>query len=224
MDKPASIASSIYESRLFHGRAAADDASGAVPTASRKRVSWLLLLIGSAAVVVRRARGLRPAKPRWGHPAAEFAGPALWPAAVGEQFAQSCGQEAADTESITLSGRSRRQALEGVRRRVLDGYLPPHLRADRTTGTARVEARSVGRDGVWLTGHAGIGVVLTTDHEVAAVARSARSTQHSYLADAAQFGGDATTEGGTEMTVFENNVLVASGVDNGGGRGLAVVN
>ncbi|MFE3281285.1 hypothetical protein [Nocardia sp. NPDC059239] len=43
----------------------------------------------------------RPAKPRWGRPAAEVAGQALWPAAVGEQSAQSRDQDAADTESIT---------------------------------------------------------------------------------------------------------------------------
>ncbi|MFD6065361.1 hypothetical protein [Rhodococcus wratislaviensis] len=96
-----------------------------------------------------------------------------------------------------------------------DGGSVAKLKADRASGTARIECRVSDVDGSssYLTGHAGIGVVLTTDHEVAAAARAARSTHDMYNVGGGPWGGDATSEGGTEMTVFENGTLVDDGTD-----------
>ncbi|MFF0495743.1 hypothetical protein ACFYU5_05010 [Nocardia aobensis] len=93
-----------------------------------------------------------------------------------------------------------------------DGPLGPHMTADHTTGKATVDSKVVG-SGTWTAGHAGIGVVLTTHDEVAAAARSARKVHTWGAASSAPWGGSATSEGGTEMTVFEDSHLVASGVE-----------
>lgn len=93
-----------------------------------------------------------------------------------------------------------------------DGELRPHMETDRIAGTAKVASDVIG-SGTWVTGHAGIGVALTTDHLAAAAARPARTTWDSYRVAGAPIGGNATSEGGTEVTVFEDGNLVASGTD-----------
>ncbi|MEU6188595.1 hypothetical protein [Nocardia sp. NPDC047038] len=94
-----------------------------------------------------------------------------------------------------------------------DGELRPNMKADRIAGTAKVASHVIG-SGTWVTGHAGIGVAMTTDQPIAAAAaRPARTTWDRYRASGAPIGGIAISELGTEVTVFEDGKLIASGTD-----------
>ncbi|MEV4374744.1 hypothetical protein AB0J71_47365 [Nonomuraea sp. NPDC049637] len=85
----------------------------------------------------------------------------------------------------------------------------------RETGIAKIHAgiSSAEGDATWITGHAGVGVVLSTETEVAAVGRALRSTKEKALATGGNFGSDATSEGGTEITVMRGDTFVTSATD-----------
>jgi len=78
---------------------------------------------------------------------------------------------------------------------------------DRSTGNIQVGSMVIGgqdRTGI----HAGFGVGLSTTVERMVSVRSLRRTHHRYLVSAGVVGGVALTEGGTEMTVFEDGRLL----------------
>lgn len=64
-------------------------------------------------------------------------------------------------------------------------------------------------DLAFINGHAGFGIVLTTDHDVQVFARSFRRVGYRYSVGAG-FLGDATVEGGEEFTVNEDGHQIAS--------------
>ena len=62
----------------------------------------------------------------------------------------------------------------------------------------------------FIEAHAGFGLFLTTDHEVAAVGRSFKTVFYKYIGRAVGIGANATTEGGIEFTALEDGQLIAS--------------
>jgi hypothetical protein len=78
--------------------------------------------------------------------------------------------------------------------------------ADLPSGEIGLDARAApppdGIDVPFIDAHAGFGISLTTDHEVLATARSLRNVRYAYSVSAG-FTGDATVEGGEEMTAIE---------------------
>ena len=61
--------------------------------------------------------------------------------------------------------------------------------------------------------HAGIGVSLSSNTVQSVVGRSLRRTDWLYSVGAGNLGGNATAEGGTEMTVMQAGGLVHSAID-----------
>jgi hypothetical protein len=95
------------------------------------------------------------------------------------------------------------------------GSHPPEALAhlDRPTGSIGVAHNAGHHDDRWVTHHAGFGVSLSTDREKIVTARSLRRTSYWYWVDSSLYGGAATVEGGTEMTVVENGTLIRSAED-----------
>jgi hypothetical protein len=83
--------------------------------------------------------------------------------------------------------------------------------ADRTTGEVSV-GTTIEVD-EFSDVHAGVGVSLSTTDFRRVKARSLRSSWESYLVSAGGFGGDATAEGGMEMTILEDGQLLSSAQD-----------
>lgn len=83
--------------------------------------------------------------------------------------------------------------------------------ADRTTG--EVSVGTTIDDDEFSDVHAGVGVSLSTTDFRRVKARSLRSSWESYLVAAGGFGGDATAEGGMEMTILEDGQLLSSAQD-----------
>jgi hypothetical protein len=97
----------------------------------------------------------------------------------------------------------------------LNGSPPFKQIITPASGRAALDARvgnAPGATGTFVNAHAGYGVSLRSDHRVACMARSLRSS-NDIGAAAAGFNGDATVEAGCEMTVMQNGRLVSIAVD-----------
>jgi hypothetical protein len=84
-----------------------------------------------------------------------------------------------------------------------NGNPPSTSTSDRLDGTIRV-ANGVAFDSERSDAHAGFGVFLTTNVPRAVIGRSLRRSDHTWWVSAGGFGGDATAEGGLEMTALED--------------------
>jgi hypothetical protein len=86
--------------------------------------------------------------------------------------------------------------------------------AQKSIGAAVIDA-AVGYagDATRLRAHAGVGVSLTTDRDVVVMGRSLRWTHHKYWVGGAIYGGNATSEGGVELTVLEDGNLLTVATD-----------
>ncbi|TMR08161.1 hypothetical protein ETD86_49000 [Nonomuraea turkmeniaca] len=85
----------------------------------------------------------------------------------------------------------------------------------RETGVAKITAEisDVAGESTWITGHAGVGVFLTTETEVAAVARALRTSKEAAYVSHHNIGSNATSEGGTEITVMKDGSYLTSATD-----------
>ncbi|MFC8383533.1 hypothetical protein [Nocardia sp. NPDC057272] len=95
------------------------------------------------------------------------------------------------------------------------GGAPFEIVVDRDNGRVAIDGRAgpkIGGADDFVSARAGFGVSLQTTHEVSAMGRAYRTTDDHYSVGAG-FGGDATTEGGTDLTVFENGNFIASATD-----------
>ncbi|MFX0575638.1 hypothetical protein [Nocardia nepalensis] len=95
------------------------------------------------------------------------------------------------------------------------GSAPFNQIITRSSGRAALDARvgnAPGATGSFVATHAGYGVSLRSDHRVACMARSLRST-HDVGAASVGLNADATVEAGCEMTVMQNGHLVTIAVD-----------
>ncbi|MEV6062965.1 hypothetical protein AB0L62_23440 [Nocardia asteroides] len=95
------------------------------------------------------------------------------------------------------------------------GGAPFRIVVDRDNGRVAIDGRAgpkIGGAEKFVSARAGYGVTLHTDHEVAVMGRAYRTTDDHYTVGAS-IGGDATAEGGTDLTVFENGNFIASAVD-----------
>ncbi|WP_227984826.1 hypothetical protein [Nocardia spumae] len=82
------------------------------------------------------------------------------------------------------------------------------------SGVAAINAE-VKEDGAFINAHAGVGVALTTEtlgssNDVYVLGRALTWTNRSWFCLAGLQGGDATTEGGTELTVLSDGELITS--------------
>jgi hypothetical protein len=93
-----------------------------------------------------------------------------------------------------------------------NGDPPGVSTSDRLDGTIRV-GTGVSDDRDRSDAHAGFGVFLTTNVPRAVIGRSIRKSDHEYLVAAGGFGGDATAEGGVEMTAFEDGRFLDAASD-----------
>jgi len=86
--------------------------------------------------------------------------------------------------------------------------------SQKSIGAAAIDA-AVGYSGdaTRLRAHAGVGVSLTTDRDVVVMGRSLRWTHHKYWVGGAIYGGNATSEGGVELTVLEDGNLLTAAAD-----------
>lgn len=95
------------------------------------------------------------------------------------------------------------------------GGRPFKIVVDRDNGRVAIDGRAgpkIGGAEDFVSARAGFGVTLETDHVVSLMGRAYRTTDDHYTVGAG-FGGDATAEGGTDLTVFENGNFIASAVD-----------
>jgi hypothetical protein len=96
---------------------------------------------------------------------------------------------------------------------VPSGGAPRTSIADLPSGEIGLDARAKAPpdflDVTFIDAHAGFGISLTTDHEVQATARSLRNVGYRYEVSAGLFG-DATVEGGEELTAIEAGTLLDS--------------
>jgi hypothetical protein len=85
--------------------------------------------------------------------------------------------------------------------------------AEEWSGNLGLDARAApppdGIDVPFINAHAGVGISLSSDREVHATARALRRVGYAYSV-AAGFEGDATVEGGEELTVIEQGRLLDS--------------
>lgn len=65
----------------------------------------------------------------------------------------------------------------------------------------------------WSDCHGGFGIALTSNRVVAAAGRSLRRTNHRYYVHGGSFGGNATVEGGCEMTAIEGGRVLSAARD-----------
>lgn len=93
------------------------------------------------------------------------------------------------------------------------GGAPQTSTADLPSGQITLDARAArppdGIDVRFIDAHAGFGISVTTDRDVDATARAMRRVRYIYSVSAG-FQGDATAEGGEELTVMEAGNLLDS--------------
>lgn len=92
-----------------------------------------------------------------------------------------------------------------------NGAPPRTSTVDRTTGQLDLAA-DAGED-QHVDAHAGVGIVLTTDHLRGVMGRCLRRTQHAYHVAVIGWGGSSTAEGGVELTVLEDGRLLTFAQD-----------
>lgn len=95
------------------------------------------------------------------------------------------------------------------------GGAPFEIVVDRDDGRVAIDGRAgpkIGGAEDFVSARAGFGVTLQTDHEVSVMGRAYRTTDDHYSVGSG-LGGDATAEGGTDLTVFENGNFVTAAVD-----------
>jgi hypothetical protein len=90
-----------------------------------------------------------------------------------------------------------------------NGNPPQTSIQDRPNGTVELWTHA-DQNANWSDCHGGFGLSLATNRVVQAVGRSLRSTNHWYLASGGSFGGNATVEGGCEMTALEGGTRLLS--------------
>ena len=93
-----------------------------------------------------------------------------------------------------------------------NGQPPTISSQDRTNGQIRMAVhadQNHNRSDV----HGGFGVALRTDRVQAVAGRSLRRTDHTYFVHGGALGGNATVEGGMEMTALEDGRLLAAAQD-----------
>jgi len=93
-----------------------------------------------------------------------------------------------------------------------NGNAPGVSMSDRLDGNIRIAA-GVSDDRDRTDSHAGVGVFLETNVPRAVIGRSLRKSDHEWLAAAGGFGGDATAEGGLEMTALEDGRFLDAAAD-----------
>jgi hypothetical protein len=93
-----------------------------------------------------------------------------------------------------------------------NGQPPTTSSQDRTNGQIRMAVHA-DQNHNWSDVHGGFGVVLRTDRVQAVAGRSLRRTDHAYFVHAGALGGNATVEGGMEMTALEDGRLLAFAQD-----------
>jgi hypothetical protein len=89
-----------------------------------------------------------------------------------------------------------------------NGQPPTISSQDRTNGQIRMAVHA-DQNHNWSDVHGGFGVALRTDRVQAVAGRSLRRTDHTYFVHAGALGGNATVEGGMEMTALEDGRLLA---------------
>ena len=89
------------------------------------------------------------------------------------------------------------------------GQPPTSSVQDRPNGRIEVSTHA-DQNANWSDCRGGFGVALTTNRVVAATGRSLRRTNHFFLATGGSFGGNATVEGGCEMTALEGGTNLLS--------------
>lgn len=91
------------------------------------------------------------------------------------------------------------------------GSRPFNRTLDPPNGWVGLDARVgliAGGASSFVDAHVGFGVVLTTDRPLKATGRSLRKMRYGYAVHAVGVGSNATSEGGVEFTVFDNETLV----------------
>ncbi|QYC42484.1 hypothetical protein Nocox_24405 [Nonomuraea coxensis DSM 45129] len=96
-----------------------------------------------------------------------------------------------------------------------DGGNFPRMSVSRETAVAKIDVgiRQIEGDSTWITAHAGVGVAIRVDKQVGAIGRAYRTTSEYGKVTQHGFDADATSEGGTELTVFEDGRFVTSATD-----------
>jgi hypothetical protein len=89
-----------------------------------------------------------------------------------------------------------------------NGQPPTISSQDRTNGQIRMAVHA-DQNHNWSDAHGGFGVALRTDRVQAVAGRSLRRTDHTYFVHGGALGGNATVEGGMEMTALEDGRLVS---------------
>lgn len=93
-----------------------------------------------------------------------------------------------------------------------NGQPPTISSQDRTNGQIRMAVHA-DQNHNWSDVHGGFGVVLRTDRVQAVAGRSLRRTDHTYFVHGGALGGNATVEGGMEMTALEDGRRVSFAQD-----------
>jgi len=90
-----------------------------------------------------------------------------------------------------------------------NGQPPQTSIQDRPNGQVQLFTHA-DQDANWSDCHGGFGVSLTTNRVVQATGRSLRRTNHWFYVAGGSFGGNATVEGGCEMTALEGGTRLLS--------------
>ena len=90
-----------------------------------------------------------------------------------------------------------------------NGQPPQTSTQDRPNGQIQLYTHA-DQNANWSDCHGGFGVSLTTDRVVQATGRSLRRTNHWFYVAGGSFGGNATVEGGCEMTALEGGTRLLS--------------
>ena len=92
------------------------------------------------------------------------------------------------------------------------GRPPTRSTQDRPNGRIGLSVHA-DQDNNWSDAHGGFGVALTSDRVQSVSARSLRRTNYWYLTHGGSLGGNATAEGGMEMTAIEGGRVLSAARD-----------
>lgn len=92
------------------------------------------------------------------------------------------------------------------------GQPPQRSLQDRPNGRLELGVH-VDQNSNWSDSHGGFGVALTSDRVQSVAARSLRRSHYRYFVHGGSLGGNATAEGGMEMTALEGGRLLSSARD-----------
>ena len=88
------------------------------------------------------------------------------------------------------------------------GEAPSTSTQDRPAGRIELYTHA-DQNHHWSDAHGGFGVSLSSSSVQSVAGRSLRRTNHRYFVHGGSFGGDATAEGGSEMTALEGGRLLS---------------